>query len=98
MCIGKNKISNTVFESEELYLFSTNNPKCPPESSLWGIFDRREGKRIVLESGSYDLRDFTLWSPLPEKYIYCRLATRKELRYYTNNIAIYECCKWMQGR
>ena len=97
MDIETSKIDNTNLEPEELYLFNTNDPQCPPKSSLWGIFDRCNGKQILLESSSYDLTTFHLWNPLPAEYIYCRLATRKELRYYTNNIAIFESHKWLCG-
>ncbi len=93
-----NLIDNTNLESEELYLFNTSNPLCPPESSLWGVFDRYEGKQILLESESCDLRNFNLWKALPDEYNYCRLATRKELRQYMNNITIYECCKLQHCR
>ena len=77
---------NFDFRSGEIYLFHTDDPNCPSDSSLWAkIF---EDNRI--EAYTTDLRTFTLWKPLPAKYRYCRLATREELRDFITGYAYYE--------
>lgn len=86
-------ICNQPLESGELYLFHSEDPLCPPESSLWGVFDHVEKDGVMLESYSLDLRSFGLWGVLPKSCHYCRLATRGELRDYTYNIALYESAK-----
>lgn len=78
------------FESGELYLFHKSDSRCPSEESLWGVFDRLDHGRILLESGTLDFEKFELWYPLPPEYLFCRLASRNELRDYTYNIAAYE--------
>ena len=76
------------FIAGEIYLFHQSNPDCPPDTSLWGIFDRREGDTVYLESSTTDGRRFRLWHSLPRTYIYCRLSERCELRdYICNQIA-----------
>ena len=86
----KHSLSATRFEPGELYIFHTSNPQCPQNESLWGVFDKCDHGKIILESGSCNHRDFMLWSPLPDEYQFCRLATRSELRDYTYNIATHE--------
>lgn len=76
------------FTTGELYLFHPCQAACPPEGSLWGIFDRRSGASILLETSSADLKSFARWHPLLAHYRFCRLATRAELRDYTYNL----CC------
>lgn len=79
------------FEAGDLYLFHTSDPRCPSESSLWGLFDRCEGERILLESSSgSSLSEFRAWHRLPEGYRYCRAATRSELRDYMWSLGFYE--------
>ncbi len=79
------------FEVGDLYLFHPSDPRCPSESSLWGLFDRCEGERILLESSSEGtLSEFKAWHPLPEEYRYCRPATRPELRDYMWALGFYE--------
>lgn len=34
---------------------------------------------------------FDLWHPLPEEFVFCRRATRSELRDYVFNLAYYRC-------
>lgn len=76
----------------DVYLFNRTNKRCPPESSLWGMFDKREGAEIYLESSSdSELCRFTLWHKLPDDYRYCRLATREELQSYIYRLTWFEC-------
>lgn len=82
--------SNLELEIGEVYLFHSSDPSCPCDSSIWGVFDKMEGSTIYLESHSLDLRYFRLWSPLPIKFRYVRLATRSELRDYIYNLAAWE--------
>lgn len=56
------------------------------EGSLWGVFDKRIGDTIYLESSSLNLQNFRKWHLLPIAYRFCRLATRSELRDYTANL------------
>ncbi len=72
----------TVLTAGELYLFHPTQRCCPVGSSLWGVFDKRIGADIYLESSSRDLFGFRYWHRLPRKYRYCRLSTRDELRDY----------------
>ena len=78
------------FVSGEIYLFHRSDPDCPRDSSLWGVFDRRIGNTIYLESSTTDYRRFRLWHRLPRTYRYCRLADRNELRDYVSNQTISE--------
>jgi len=70
------------FEVGEIYLFHCCDPLCPPDTSLWGVFDKQDRENVYLESSSFDLYSFTMWHPLPTKFNYCRLASRSELRDY----------------
>lgn len=79
------------FESGELYLFHRGNKRDTSNDSLWGVFDKRIGKRIYLESSSGDLRHFRLWHPLPKCYRCRRLATRSEIRDYVTGLIWTEC-------
>ena len=78
------------FTIGELYLFHPTDPLCPAESSLWGVYDKIEDGIIYLEHSTTDGRHFRLWEELPERYRYCRLATRLELRDYMYNLGIFE--------
>ncbi|MBQ7342469.1 MAG: hypothetical protein IJ426_03475 [Clostridia bacterium] len=92
-----NIVYNATFESGELYLFNIEDPQCPPDRSLWGIFDRQDGDQIFLESGTTDHTSFDLWFALPRSYHFYRLATRSELRDYIYNIATFEAEKHSQA-
>ena len=70
----------------DLYLFHPTKKYCPSRSSLWGIYDKTECGIIYLESSTLDLRHFSIWHRLPEKYRYSRRATRRELRDYMYNL------------
>ena len=78
------------FESGDVYLFHKRNSRCPPESSLWGMFDKRVGSSVYLESSTKNLRHFDMWHRLPERYRYCRHSTRSEFRDYVFNRAASE--------
>lgn len=73
----------TGFTVGEVYLFHSTDRCCPADGSLWGIFDKKIGGEIYLESSSRDLFGFRYWHRLSRKYRYCRLSTRDELRDYT---------------
>lgn len=77
-------------EPAELYLFHPSDSQCPSESSLWGLYDRCEEGVIYLEHSTTDQRHFQLWRRLPGHYLYCRLATRSELRDYMYNLGIWD--------
>lgn len=81
---------NEALTTGELYLFHADDARCPSESSLWGIFDKREDQQIRLESSSRDLCTFHLWQSLPPIYRFSRQATRSELRDYIYNLAVWE--------
>lgn len=85
------------FIAGEVYLFHKSDPLCPPESSLWGIFDKRIGSSVYLESCTRDHKHFTLWSCLPSAYRYCRLATRSELRDYISSQIYWKLCTLRTG-
>lgn len=70
----------------ELYLFHCEESVCPAESSLWGVYDRREDGMIYLENSTLDHCHFRMWYPLPVSYRFYRLATRSELRDYMYNL------------
>ena len=75
----------------ELYLFHKDDPNCPLEGALWGIYDHHEEGMICLESMSYDLQHFERWAFLPQSYRYGRISTRAELRDYMANATYSEC-------
>lgn len=79
------------YEIGEVYLFHPTEMLCPADTSLWGLFDRRIGGRIYLESSSFDLCHFRLWHRLPPSYRYSRRASRSELSDYLFHLAYYEC-------
>ena len=84
-------ISVERFRLGDVYLFHKTDRNCPSKSSLWGIFDKREGDEIYLESSSNgNLRRFKLWHRLPYDYEYCRLATRQELGNFMFALAWFE--------
>lgn len=74
----------------ELYLFHATDPHCPPDSSIWGIFDRDHEGIIYTESTSCDLLTFQYNTSLPADYRYSRCATRSELRDYIFNLSWFE--------
>lgn len=78
-------IEQCTFEVGEVYLFHTDNPRCPDAESLWGLYDRHEGHSIYLESCSMDQKHFSKGRRLPVGYRFCRLSTRDELRDYMAN-------------
>lgn len=84
------RLSLSRFTEGEIYLFNRNDPTCPAEGSLWGVFDKRIEDTIYLESSSLNLQDFRKWHLLPIDYRFCRLATRSELRDYTANLSWFE--------
>ena len=73
------------FKVGEVYLFHTDNPRCPDTESLWGLYDRHDGGSICLESCSADQKHFSKGRRLPAQYRFCRLSTRGELRDYMAN-------------
>lgn len=81
---------NVRFSVGELYLFHETDPRCPQQSSLWGIFDRTDSRGLRLESATKDLLRFEHPCRLPAAYRYCRRATRAELRDYIYNLACEE--------
>lgn len=76
------------FEIGEVYLFHPDNPACPDDSSLWGVFDKRRNDAIYLETSTTNLVDFDAWRPLPVAFRYVRLATRPEMRDYIYRLAL----------
>lgn len=78
------------FTMGELYLFHPTAADCPAEGALWGVFDKRSGDEILLESSSEDLHRFRTWHRLPDGYRFCRRATRAELRDYMFNLSLAE--------
>ena len=73
------------FKVGEVYRFHTGDPRCPDAESLWGLYDRHDGRSIRLESCSTDLKNFSMGRRLPAQYRFCRLSTRGELRDYMAN-------------
>lgn len=81
------------FTTGDLYLFHRTVPACPSCSSLWGMFDKRVGTTLYLESSSSDLIHFRGWHRLPDGFRYCRRASRSELRDYAGNLSWSESCR-----
>ena len=73
------------FKVGEVYLFHTDDSRCPNTESLWGLYDRHDGNSVRLESCSTDQKHFSKGLRLPEQYLFCRLSTRSELRDYMAN-------------
>ena len=86
------------FETGDVYLFHKRNSRCPPESSLWGMFDKRVGSYVYLESSTKDLRHFMTWYRLPDRYRYCRHSSRTEFRDYIFNRTVSEIFELPGGR
>lgn len=83
--------SDCDLESGELYIFMTR----PDDRSrcIWGMFDSREQNRIRLEVSSLDLKTFRHYESLPQRYRYCRRATRDELRDFFFNCGYFTSVK-----
>ena len=56
------------FKVGEVYLFHTDDPRCPDAESLWGLYDRHDGGSVRLESCSTDQKHFSKGRHLPEQY------------------------------
>jgi hypothetical protein len=78
------------FQIGELYLFHPENKRCPPQTSLWGIYDKTENGVIHLELHSFDLKHFRSRFSLPKHYLFHRLATRSELRDFMYNLGYFD--------
>lgn len=89
-----NTIDDFKFKNDEVYLFHTDDPNCPGNSSLWALINEFDGYSLRIESYTTNLRTFTLWRPLPAIYRYCRLASRRELREFISNYAYYEVLQY----
>lgn len=85
--------NNDQLEIGELYLFHQLDKSCPNDCSLWGFYDKTENGVITLEHCTNDLTHFHSWYKLPKEYIFCRLATRSELRDYMFNLGYAEASK-----
>lgn len=81
------------FTIGDVYLFHKTDSRCPAGSSLRGVFDKCKDGEVYLESCSTDNGEFDNWCRLPEGYMYCRLATRPELRHYIFDQTWYESRK-----
>ena len=80
------RIAYTRLESGDLYLF-TPTAHFLSGAGLWGIFDRiGENGEIRLEVYSPDFEHFRRTATLPPEYLYCRQATRHELRDFAFNM------------
>ena len=78
------------YQVGELYLFHRSDAACPPESSLWGFYDKTEDGVISLEHSTTDLRHFKRWHELPDGYKFARLAERCELRDYMYSLGVWD--------
>lgn len=79
--------SDCNLECGELYIFTTRpNDK---DRCIWGMFDCKEQNRIRLEVSSFDLKTFHHYESLPQRYRYCRRATRDELRDFFFNCGYF---------
>lgn len=73
------------FKEGYLYLFSDVMDERDPEHCLWGVFNCSIEGQIELEVMTYDNRIFYRYKPLPDKYLYVRLARHDEIRDFTAN-------------
>ena len=84
-----NITDNYPFRCGDVYLFSRTDEECSPETSLWGLFDKRlENGTIFLEAMTTNLRDFESWVALPPDFRYVRLSTRDELRDFAYSLNV----------
>ncbi len=90
---GANIFDDIDFIEGDVYLFHSNNPDCPADSSLWAVLDKCVDGKIYLESSTIDGEHFSVWHPLPEWYRYCRESTPEEFRRY-----ISAFCRWQISR
>lgn len=74
----------------ELYLFHESNPRCPADSSLWGIYEAGEGPHLRLASCTEDMVHFRMDRLLPKDYCYRRRATRGELWDYACGLTAWD--------
>ena len=85
------KVKYCNFKIGELYIFSPSEHWAKTDPLLWGIFDKQTPDgQIMLEASTRDFINFTLWKPLPPEYVYCRLATRAELRDFVFNSSVWQ--------
>ena len=84
------KLHTPEFQIGELYLFHPANKRCPPNTSLWGIYDNTKNGIIHLELHSVDLKHFRSRFILPKHYRFYRLATRSELRDFMYNLGYFD--------
>lgn len=87
---GHNQLTDFDFEVGDVYLFHTDDPACPADSSLWAVFDKRVGGRVFLNSVTDDLTYFDAECRLPLHYRYCRIATKAELRDFAFALGRFE--------
>lgn len=78
------------FTPGELYIFYPEAAVGHADKPVWGVFDKRLGGRIYLESSSSDIAHFEMWHALPECYRRCRLSSRDELRDYFAALTLCE--------
>lgn len=78
------------FEVGDVYLFHATDPACPAKGSLWGVFDRRNGDTVYLESSTVDFRHLCTRHRLPRRYRYCRLSSPAELRDYMSMLVRFD--------
>lgn len=77
------------FRCGDVYLFSRTDENCAPETSLWGMFDKRlDDGTVFLEAMMTNLRDFESWVALPPDFRYVRLSTRDELRDFAYSLNV----------
>lgn len=84
-----NTIDDFPFRCGDVYLFSRTDERCDPDTSLWGMFDKRlENGTVFLEAMTMNLRDFESWVALPSDFKYVRLSTRDELRDFAYSLNV----------
>lgn len=86
-------------KSGELYKFAIKNSdfdehrgaeqQCDYEE-LWGVFNKIEEQRVVLETATVDFLRFSIHTTLSINELRFRLASRCDLRDYIYNLAWHE--------
>lgn len=78
------------FVPGRVYIFNSTSGGTGGEAC--GIFDKRAGDMIILETMTFDMKDFLCRRRLPSRYRFVREATHEEVRDFAFNYGIMFHC------
>lgn len=68
-------VSNYPFAPGRVYIF--NSTSTGSNGEAWGIFEKRDGNTIILETMTFDMEYFLCRRRLPSRYRFVREATHE---------------------